>query len=267
MPPVTASAPSERTSISTHRMPGSCRPARSHRRRAPPRRSTRHRAGAPGGRRGSCSRRAPSARRSPRRSARRGSSRRRRGGRGRPRRPASSCACAICPTVGNSYSEITMRFRSPRRSSADTSPLTPCDTEVVTATSSASAWSTRPIALRNASFRPTQKSHSAPFSSQPASQPLDRVPDPVREGALGAGVEVRGRLEDRELAADRGADLARRERRAHAAIVATCTFSHSTGGARYPATCPTRGRTRPRGGRRRRRGQRVVGRHGGGRVP
>src|SRR4029079_16411378 len=85
--------------------------------------------------------------------------------------PRSSCALAVSPIVGNSYSEITIRLRSPRRSSADTSPLAPWETEVVTATSSASAWSRRATAARNASFRSTQKSHSAPFSSQPARQP------------------------------------------------------------------------------------------------
>ena len=39
----------------------------------------------------------------------------------------------------------------------------------MTATSSASAWSSPAIALRNASFRSTQKPHSAPFASQPVS--------------------------------------------------------------------------------------------------
>ena len=112
-------------------------------RRARPRRSRRRRAGAPSGRRRSCSRRAPSARRSPRRSARAGSGRRRPGRTWTTSAPRSSCACAICPTVGNSYSLITIRFRSPSRGSAETSALTPCETEVVTATSSASAWSSR----------------------------------------------------------------------------------------------------------------------------
>ena len=83
--------------------------------------------------------------------------------------PRSSCACAIWPTVGNSYSLITIRFRLPSSGSAETSALTPCETEVVTATSSASAWSRRAIAERNVSFRSTQKSHSAPFASQPES--------------------------------------------------------------------------------------------------
>jgi hypothetical protein len=83
--------------------------------------------------------------------------------------PRSSCAWAICPTVGNSYSLITIRLRSPSSDSAETRALTPCDTEVVTATSSASAWSRRAMVARNASFRSTQKSHSAPFASQPAS--------------------------------------------------------------------------------------------------
>ena len=83
--------------------------------------------------------------------------------------PRSSCACAICPTVGNSYSLITIRFRSRSSGRAETSALTPCDTDVVTATSSARAWRSPATAVRNASFRSTQKSHSAPFASQPAS--------------------------------------------------------------------------------------------------
>src|ERR1044072_2491357 len=66
---------------------------------------------------------------------------------------------------------MTIRLRSPSRSSAETSPLTPWETEVVTATSSPLACRSRAIAVRNDSFRSTQKSHSAPFSSQPASQP------------------------------------------------------------------------------------------------
>ena len=83
--------------------------------------------------------------------------------------PRSSCACAICPIVGNSYSLITIRFRSPRRSSAETSPLTPCETDVVTATSSGEACTRPANDARAASFRSTQNSHSAPFSSQPSS--------------------------------------------------------------------------------------------------
>ena len=55
--------------------------------------------------------------------------------------------------------------------SAETSPLTPWDTEVVTATSSASAWRSPATADRNASLRSTQNSHSAPFASHPASHP------------------------------------------------------------------------------------------------
>src|SRR5581483_511559 len=47
-------------------------------------------------------------------------------------------------------------------------PLTPCVTDVVTATSSAPAPSSRANAARAASARSTQCSHSAPFSSQPA---------------------------------------------------------------------------------------------------
>ena len=45
-----------------------------------------------------------------------------------------------------------MRLRSPARSSAETSPLTPCETEVVTATSSELAWRSEAIAPRKVSF-------------------------------------------------------------------------------------------------------------------
>ena len=82
--------------------------------------------------------------------------------------PRSSCACAICPMVGNSYSLITI-FGRAARSSAETIPLTPWVTEVVTASSAGSACSSRAKAPRAASARSTQCSHSAPFSSQPAS--------------------------------------------------------------------------------------------------
>ena len=47
-------------------------------------------------------------------------------------------------------------------------PLTPCVTEVVTASSPGSAWSSRANADRAASARSTQTSHSAPFASQPS---------------------------------------------------------------------------------------------------
>ena len=84
--------------------------------------------------------------------------------------PRSSCACAIWPTVGNSYSLITI-FGRACRSSVETIPLTPCVTEVVTASSVASACNSRANAARAASARSTQWCHSAPFSSQPSSQP------------------------------------------------------------------------------------------------
>ena len=99
-----------------------------------------------------------------------------------------------------------MRFRPFSSGSAETSALTPCETEVVTATSSARAWRRPAMLERNVSFRSTQKSHSAPFSSQPASQPSTACADAVREGALRARVQVRRGLEDRELAANGGAD-------------------------------------------------------------
>jgi len=83
--------------------------------------------------------------------------------------PRSSWACAICPTVGNSCSLITILVRSPRSNgSALTIPLTACETDVVTATSSADAPIRRAKAARADSARSTQCSHSAPFSSQPA---------------------------------------------------------------------------------------------------
>ena len=82
--------------------------------------------------------------------------------------PRSSWACAIWPTVGNSYSLITIRSAARSRSSALTIPLTPCVTEVVTASSAGSAWRSRANAARAASARSTQTSHSAPFSSQPS---------------------------------------------------------------------------------------------------
>ena len=81
--------------------------------------------------------------------------------------PRSSWAWAIWPTVGNSYSLITI-FGRARRSSAETIPLTPCVTEVVTASSDGSAFRSRANAARAASARSTQTAHSAPFSSQPA---------------------------------------------------------------------------------------------------
>ena len=83
--------------------------------------------------------------------------------------PRSSCACAIWPTVGNSYSLITIFGLPPRSSgSALTIPFTPCETDVVTASSAGSACSSRAKAARAVSARSTQCSHSAPFASQPS---------------------------------------------------------------------------------------------------
>ena len=82
--------------------------------------------------------------------------------------PRSSCACAIWPIVGNSFSEITIRLRSPESSSAETSALTAAETDVWIATSSARAPTSPANAPRAASARSTQCSHSAPCSSQPA---------------------------------------------------------------------------------------------------
>ena len=113
---------------------------RARRARARSARPRRRRAGSPCGRRRRCSRRARCARRSPRRTARAGSSRRARGWTWTTSAPRSSCACAIWPTVGNSSSVMTIRRRPLRSSgSAETTPLTPCETDVVTATSSGSA--------------------------------------------------------------------------------------------------------------------------------
>ena len=82
--------------------------------------------------------------------------------------PRSSWACAIWPTVGNSFSEMTIRFRSPRKSSAETSALTAAETEVWIATSSACTARSSAKRPRIASERSTQCPHSAPFASQPS---------------------------------------------------------------------------------------------------
>ena len=63
---------------------------------------------------------------------------------------------------------MTIRLRSPRNWSAETSPLTAAETEVWIATSSGAAPSSPANAARAASERSTQWSHSAPFSSQPS---------------------------------------------------------------------------------------------------
>jgi len=63
---------------------------------------------------------------------------------------------------------MTMRFRSPVKSSAETNALTACETDVVTATSSGVACRSPANAARAASLRSTQNSHSAPFSSHPS---------------------------------------------------------------------------------------------------
>jgi hypothetical protein len=82
--------------------------------------------------------------------------------------PRSSCAWAIWPIVGNSFSEMTIRFRSPRNRSAETSPLTAADTDVWMATSSGAAPRSAAKAARAVSERSTQCPHSAPFSSHPS---------------------------------------------------------------------------------------------------
>ena len=116
--------------------------------------------------------------------------------------PRSSCAWAICPTVGNSYSLITIRFRSPERSSAETSPLTPCETDVVTATSSGSACTRRG---ERSACRLVPLDPELPLRAVlvPAREPLlGGGAHTVRERALRARVGVGRVLEDRELAAD-----------------------------------------------------------------
>ena len=82
------------------------------------------------------------------------------------RTPRRSCACEICPMVGNSKSLTTIVSRpSPKRRPL-TSALTPAETDVVTAISSSSALTSPAIAERTASRRPTQYSQGAPCSSQ-----------------------------------------------------------------------------------------------------
>ena len=104
------SAPSVRRRARARRRPGSCPPARARRTRdaAPPPPSRRVADRSKGD--GRAVRRARSARRSRRQTARARSA----VVLGRTwttSAPRSSCACAICPTVGNSYSLTTIRFR------------------------------------------------------------------------------------------------------------------------------------------------------------
>src|SRR3990172_8717008 len=56
------------------------------------------------------------------------------------RRPRSSCACEICPTVGNSKSETTIFVRPPSKRRPLMTAETPAESEVVTATSSGWAF-------------------------------------------------------------------------------------------------------------------------------
>ena len=77
-----------------------------------------------------------------------------------------SCACQICPIVGNSKSLITTLSRPSSNRSPDASALTPAETDVVTAISSSSAPTSPAIEERTASSRPTQYSQGAPCSSQ-----------------------------------------------------------------------------------------------------
>ena len=160
----------------------------------------RRRRGDPCGTRSSRSRRGPCARRSPRRSARAGSMPSASGRTCTTSAPRSACACAIWPTVGNSYSLITMRVRPPRSSgSAETMAFTPCETDVVTAISSVEACSSRANA------------DAGGLGTLDPVLPLGavRVPavevllvggaHPMRERALRARVQVGRVREDREL--------------------------------------------------------------------
>ena len=123
--------------------------------------------------------------------------------------PRSSCACAIWPTVGNSYSLITIRFRSPSSRSAESSALDALrdrgrDRDVV------GRRMQQPCDRRSERLVPLDPVVPLGAVRVPAREPLlDRCAHPVGERALRAGVEVRRRLEDRELAADRGADPSR----------------------------------------------------------
>src|SRR5215831_13774849 len=83
------------------------------------------------------------------------------------RAPRASCACQICPIVGNSQSVSTTFERRVKRSPL-ASALTPADSEVVTAISSGPALTRLPKEARAASCRSTQYSHGAPYSSQSA---------------------------------------------------------------------------------------------------
>src|SRR6266516_7361047 len=81
------------------------------------------------------------------------------------RAPRASCACQIWPIVGNSQSVRTTFDRFVKRRPL-ASALTPAESDVVTAISSGPALTRPAKALRAASWRSTQYSHGAPFSSQ-----------------------------------------------------------------------------------------------------
>ena len=81
------------------------------------------------------------------------------------RAPRASWACQIWPIVGNSQSVSTTFDRCAKRSPL-ASEDTAAESEVVTATSSGSACTSRANAARAVSPRSTQYSHGAPFSSQ-----------------------------------------------------------------------------------------------------
>jgi hypothetical protein len=82
------------------------------------------------------------------------------------RMPRRSCACQIWPIVGNSKLLTTTVSRPSSKRSPLARALTPAETDVVTAISSSSAFTSEATAPRTASSRPTQYSHGAPCSSQ-----------------------------------------------------------------------------------------------------
>ncbi len=149
-----------------------------------------------------CSRRAPSARRSPPRSARAGSGRRAPGARARPPRRAAPARARSARPSGTR----TRRSRSDcgrrSRGSALTSALTACETEVVTAIS-AGCGVHEPRERRPRRLGPLDPVLPLRAVLVPASEVLVvGLADVDRERALRAGVRVGRVLEDREARAD-----------------------------------------------------------------
>ena len=113
------------------------------------------------------------------------------------RAPRASCACQICPIVGNSQSVSTTFERFVKRRPL-ASALTPAESDVVTAISSGPALTRPAKAARAASWRSIQYSQGAPFSSQSARYCPYADADRVRQCSLRTGVDVHLLLEDRE---------------------------------------------------------------------